>query len=56
MASPLTQVTEVPAARAKLRRQLALDVYPHVLLRVGRASLTPRSRRRRLAEVLFEQS
>jgi nitroreductase len=56
MASPLTQVTEVPAARAELRRQLALDVYPHVLLRVGRAPLTPRSRRRRLAEVLFEQS
>ncbi len=56
MASPLTQVTEVPAARAALRRQLALDVYPHVLLRVGRAPLTPRSRRRRLADVLFEQS
>ena len=56
MASPLTQVTEVPAARAELRRELSLDVYPHVLLRIGRAPLTPRSRRRRLAEVLFEQN
>jgi nitroreductase len=56
MASPLTQITEVPAARADLRRQLSLTVYPHVLLRVGRAPLTPRSRRRRLGDVLFEQS
>lgn len=55
-ASPLTQVTEVPAARAELRRELHLDVYPHVLVRIGRAPQTPRSRRRRLVEVLFEQS
>lgn len=54
MASPLTQVTEVPAARAQLRRELSMTIYPHVLLRVGRAPRTPRSRRRRLADVLFE--
>ena len=56
MASPLTQVTEVPAARAELRRELSLVMYPHVLLRVGKAPLTPRSRRRRLVDVLFEQN
>lgn len=56
VASPLTQVTEVPATRAELRRQLSLTVYPHVLLRIGRAPLSPRSRRRRLVEVLFEQN
>lgn len=55
MASPLTQVTEVPAARADLRRELQLRGYPHVLLRIGRAPLTPRSRRRRLVDVLFEE-
>ena len=55
MASPLTQVTEVPAARAELRRELRLQGYPHVLLRIGRAALTPRSRRRRLVDVLFEE-
>lgn len=55
-ASPLTQVTEVPTARAELRRELHLDVFPHVLVRIGRAPKTPRSRRRRLVEVLFEQN
>ena len=52
MASPLAQVTEVPATRAELRRRLRLDTYPHLLLRIGRAPLSPRSRRRRLADVL----
>ena len=55
MASPLTQVTEVPSARAELRRELGLVSYPHVLLRVGRAPATPASRRRRLVDVLFEE-
>jgi hypothetical protein len=53
-ASPLTQVTEVPSARAQLRRELSLLSYPHVLLRVGRAALTPASRRRRLVDMLVE--
>jgi hypothetical protein len=53
-ASPLTQVTEVPSARAQLRRQLGLITYPHVLLRLGRAAATPASPRRRLVDVLVE--
>jgi hypothetical protein len=53
-ASPLTQITEVPAARAQLRAELALPGYPHVLLRVGRAPVTPASRRRRLVDVLVD--
>jgi hypothetical protein len=54
-ASPLTQVTEVPSARARLRRELGLVGYPHILLRIGRAPVAPASRRRRLVEVLFER-
>jgi nitroreductase len=53
-ASPLTQVTEVPSARTQLRSELGLVGYPHVLLRIGRAAMTPGSRRRRLVEVLVE--
>ena len=55
-ASPLTQVTEVPSARAQLRRELKLVEYPHVLLRIGRAPVTPASRRRRLTDVLVDES
>ncbi len=54
-ASPLTQVIEVPATRQALRSELGLSMYPHVLLRVGRAPLTPSSPRRRLIEVLTER-
>jgi hypothetical protein len=54
-ASPLTQVTEVPSTRAQLRRELRMDGYPHVLLRIGRAPTSPTSRRRRLVEVLTEE-
>lgn len=54
-ASPLTQVTEVPSARARLRRELGLTVYPSVLVRIGRAPATPSSPRRRLVDVLFEE-
>lgn len=56
VATPLTQVTEVPSARAQLRRELAMTSYPHVLLRVGRAAMTPGSRRRRLVDVLVEDA
>jgi hypothetical protein len=55
-ASLLTQVTEVPSARAQLRRDLGVIGYPHVLLRVGRAPATPASRRRRLVDVLIEET
>ena len=54
-ASLLTQVTEVPSTRAELRHELKLVEHPHVLLRIGRAPITPASRRRRLVEVLTEQ-
>jgi hypothetical protein len=53
-ASPLTQVTEVPSARAQLRAELGLTGFPHVLIRVGRAPTTPTARRRRLVDVLTE--
>ena len=55
VASPLTQVTEVATARAQLGNELGLVGYPHVLLRVGRAPVTPGSRRRRLVDVLVEE-
>ena len=56
VASPLTQVVEVPSTRAQLRAELGLATQPLVLLRVGRAPLTPASRRRRLVDVLVETS
>lgn len=55
-ASPLTQVTEVPAARVQLRDKLWLVGYPHVLVRIGRAPTAPTSRRRRLVDVLVDES
>jgi hypothetical protein len=54
-ASLLTQIVEVPRTRALLRRELGLRMNPHVLLRVGRAPLTPATRRRRLVDVLSDQ-
>lgn len=56
VASPLTQVTEVASARARLRNELRLVAYPHILLRIGRAPVAPTSRRRRLTEVLIDES
>ncbi len=54
VASPHTQVIEVPVARAQLRRDLGLTGYPHVLLRIGHAPATPPVPRRPLDEVLSE--
>ncbi len=51
-ASPLTQVVEVPSARAALRAELRLTMSPHILLRIGYASPTPGSSRRALEDVL----
>ncbi len=53
-ASPLTQVIEVPATHAALRNELGLAMHPHILLRIGHASATPATRRRRLVDVLVE--
>ena len=36
VASPFTQVIEVARTNAMLRQQLALTMYPHILLRVVR--------------------
>jgi nitroreductase len=56
VASPFTPVTEVPATRARLRSELGLVGYPHLLLRIGWAPTTPAARRRRLVDVLVEDS
>ena len=53
-ASPLTQVTEVRHTRDQLRQELQLDMYPHVLLRVGRAPETIKTRRRPASEMISE--
>ncbi len=50
--SLFTQIVEVPSTRETLRDELGLTMYPHVLLRVGRAPATPLSRRRKLVEVI----
>ena len=54
--SPLTQVVEQPATRAALRRELGMTGYPMVLLRVGRAAVTPGTLRRELADVLVDRT
>jgi nitroreductase len=56
VASPLTQVTEVPSARAELRSALGMTNYPHVLLRIGRAPQTPATQRRSIVDVLTEEA
>lgn len=54
VASLFTQLIEVAETYAALRRELALTLRPHVLLRVGRAPATAATRRRRLVDVLRE--
>jgi hypothetical protein len=56
VASPLTQVTEVPTTRDELRRELGMTMNPHVLLRIGRAPLTPATQRRAFVDVLTEEA
>lgn len=53
-ASMLTQAVEVARTRAQLRFDLGLSMNPHVLMRVGRAPVTPASRRRPVTEVTTE--
>lgn len=55
VAAITSQVAEVPAMRAMLRRELDLPGAAHLLLRVGRAPLSSATRRRRLVEVLIER-
>ena len=54
VASMLTQVVEVAETREQLRDRLGLQMYPMVLLRVGRAPLTPATRRRPYNAVITE--
>lgn len=51
-AGPLTQALEVPAAAAQLRHALRLTFHPQFILRIGRATPTPPTPRRPLADVL----
>jgi hypothetical protein len=52
VASPFTALIEVAPTNAALRDELELAMFPHILLRVGRAPSTPASRRRRLGDML----
>ena len=54
VASMLTQVVEVAETRDRLRDRLGLQMYPMVLLRVGRAPMTPATRRRLSGAVITE--
>ena len=56
VASPFTQVIEVARTNALLRQELALTMYPHILLRVGRAPATTPTRRRRLVDMIAESA
>lgn len=47
-----SQIAEVPSVRSRLRRALRLDGYPHVLVRIGVAPVSPATRRRRLGETI----
>lgn len=52
VASLFTQVIEVGALRVELRHDLRLGMYPHIVLRVGRAPVTAASMRLPLEDVL----
>jgi nitroreductase len=52
--SPLTQIVEVASIRAALRQELRMSMYPHILMRVGRAAPTAGVPRRHLEELLAD--
>ena len=54
VASLLTQVVEVSVTRDVLRRELQLSMFPHVLLRIGRAPETAATRRRDLDDLITQ--
>jgi hypothetical protein len=56
VASLFSQPVEVAAVRAQLRSDLRLSMQPHMVIRVGRAPVTPASRRRHVAEVLDDRT
>lgn len=51
-AQPLGPVTDLPATRWRLQRELGLIGFPQLLLRVGRGHRAPATDRRRLDDVL----
>jgi nitroreductase len=55
VASLFTQVIEIPHTRELLRAELGLDMHPHLVMRIGRATRTPASRRRALEAVLQQR-
>jgi hypothetical protein len=56
VASLFSQPIEVAAVRTELRTELRLHMHPHMVIRVGRAPVTPASRRRHVAEVLEDRT
>lgn len=54
--SPFSQIVEVAEINRRLRQELALDVYPQLLLRLGRAPAASAVPRRPLEEMLTETS
>jgi len=56
VASLFSQPVEVAAVRAQLRSDLRLSMQPHMVIRVGRAPVTPASRRRHVADVLDDRT
>lgn len=56
VASLFTQVIEIPSVRDQLRTELALSMRPHILMRIGRAAPTSASMRRRLQDVLVDNT
>jgi len=51
VASLFTQAIEVSTLRTRLRTELRLPFYPHVLLRIGRAPITPATSRRAIGDM-----
>src|SRR4029077_2887714 len=56
VASPFSQPVEVAMIRAQLRSDLRLSMQPHMVIRVGRAPVTPASRLRHVADVLDDRT
>jgi len=49
-----SQVAEVPSTRERLRKELDLDFYPLLLMRIGQAAPTPASKRRDVSNIISE--
>jgi nitroreductase len=56
VASLFTQVIEIPYVRQRLRTELSLTLRPHILMRIGKAAQTSASMRRRLQDVLVDNT